>query len=114
MTFPARGEVWFADLNPVRGHEQGGHRPVLVISVDTYNRGPAGLLLVLPITSTRRGVLYHVSIDPPEGGLASPSDILCDAIRSISRERLGRRVGALGPASLAAVEGRLKILQGLT
>ncbi len=113
MNVPARSEIWFADLNPVRGHEQGGHRPVLVISVDAYNRGPAGLVLVLPVTSTQRGVRYHVTVEPPEGGLTNPSDVLCDAIRSISRERLGRRLGAVGPGTMAAIEERLKILQGL-
>ena len=110
---PGRGEVWFAELEPVRGDEQGGRRPVLIISSDSYNRGPAELVLVAPITSTQRGVLYHVPIAPPEGGLAHPSDILCDAIRSISRERIGRRLGSISAQTMAAVEHRLRILQGL-
>ena len=113
MKVPARGEVWYADLEPVRGHEQGGRRPVLVISSNAYNRGPAQLLLVLPITSKQRGVLWHVSLDPPEGGLNSGSDILCDAIRSISRTRLGRQVGSVSDATMSLVEDRLRILQGL-
>ena len=113
MNHPSRGEIWYADLNPIRGHEQGGHRPVLIISVDTYNRGPSGLALIVPITSTRRGVLYHVNIYAPEGGLSNPSAALCDAIRSISRERLGRRLGKVAASTMASVEQRLKILQGL-
>ncbi|MBM3465361.1 MAG: type II toxin-antitoxin system PemK/MazF family toxin [Armatimonadetes bacterium] len=113
MNPPARGEVWFADLNPTRGHEQAGQRPVLVISIDGYNRGPADLVLVLPITSTQRGVLYHVPVAPPEGGLTKASDILCDAVRSIAKQRLGRRLGAVSGATMAAVEDRLRILQGL-
>ena len=52
MSSPARGEVWLADLNPVRGHEQAGRRPVLVVSEDLFNQGPAGLAVVLPLTST--------------------------------------------------------------
>ena len=69
MNPPGRGEVWLTDLNPTRGHEQAGRRPVLVVSDDLFNRGPAGLVIVLPMTSTLRGVPSHVPIDPPEGGL---------------------------------------------
>ena len=110
---PSRGEVWYADLEPVRGHEQGGRRPVLVISSDAYNRGPAELILIVPITSTQRGVLYHVSVSPPEAGLSLPSDLLCDAIRSISRDRMGRRLGVVSSATMGAVEQRLRMIQGL-
>ena len=60
VSAPARGEVWLADLNPVRGHEQAGRRPVLVVSEDLFNRGPAGLAIVLPMTSTLRGIPSHV------------------------------------------------------
>ena len=53
---PARGEVWNVDLDPVRGREQAGRRPALVISVDLFNRGPSGLVVLLPITSRYRGL----------------------------------------------------------
>lgn len=113
MISPSRGEIWLADLNPTRGHEQAGRRPALIVSIDGFNSGPAGLVLVLPITSTQRGVLYHVPIMPPEGGLVKKSDILCDAIRSVSKDRLGRRLGAVSGSTMTAVEDRLRILQGL-
>jgi mRNA interferase MazF len=113
MISPSRGEIWLADLNPTRGHEQAGRRPALVVSIDGFNSGPAGLVLVLPITSTQRGILYHVAIAPPEGGLLQKSDILCDAIRSVSKDRLGRRLGAVSPSTMQTVEDRLRILQGL-
>ena len=70
---PARGDVWLADLDPSIGHEQAGRRPVLVISVDSFNIGPSNLAVVLPITSRQRGVPLHVSIAPPEGGLRGPT-----------------------------------------
>ena len=76
---PKRGEVWVADLDPVRGHEQAGRRPVLIVSVDSFNAGPAQLVYVVPLTRTDRGVPLHVAIAPPEGGLRAPSVILCDA-----------------------------------
>ncbi|HEY3999133.1 MAG TPA: type II toxin-antitoxin system PemK/MazF family toxin [Candidatus Xenobia bacterium] len=66
---PLRGEIWLADMDPVRGHEQGGRRPVLVVSVDPFNQGPAGLVIVLPMTSRARGIPSHGVVEPPEGGL---------------------------------------------
>lgn len=113
MTDPARGEIWSADLNPTRGHEQSGQRPVLVISEDIFNKGLAGLVIVVPLTSTDRGVPSHVSIKPPEGGLKNPSVILCEAVRSIAKERLVSRRGKVTPSVLTAVEDRLRILMGL-
>jgi mRNA interferase MazF len=59
---PLRGEVWLINLDPVRGHEQAGSRPCLVVSDDLYNRGPSGKQIVLPITSTFKGIpLSHRS-----------------------------------------------------
>jgi len=110
MSAPARGEVWLADLNPTRGHEQAGRRPVLVVSEDLFNRGPAGLAIVLPMTSAVRNVPTHVPIDPPEGGVRNRSAVLCEGVRSVSAERLIDRWGAVSPSTMAAVEDRLRIL----
>jgi mRNA interferase MazF len=107
---PARGEVWLADLNPVRGHEQAGRRPVLVVSEDLFNQGPAGLAVVLPLTSTIRGIPSHVPVSPPEGGVKNRSAILCEGVRSVSVERLVVRWGVVSPGTMAAVEDRLRIL----
>lgn len=110
---PVRGEVWLADLAPTRGHEQSGRRPVLIVSVDLFNQGPADLVIIAPITSTLRAIRYHVRIHPPEGGLTKPSAILCEAVRSISKERLVERWERLTPATFDQVEDCLRILLGL-
>lgn len=110
MTAPARGEVWLADLHATRGHEQTGRRPVLVVSEDLFNRGAAGLVMVLPMTSTLRGVPSHVPVSPPEGGVRNPTAVLCEAVRSVSVERLVVRWGAVSAQTMAAVEDRLRIL----
>jgi mRNA interferase MazF len=107
---PARGEVWLAELSPTRGHEQSGRRPVLVVSEDLFNRGPAGLVIVLPLTSKWRGVPSHVPLDPPEGGVEHRSAVLCEAVRSVSAERLTVRWGVVECRTMAAVEDRLRIL----
>jgi mRNA interferase MazF len=105
--------VWLVELSPTRGHEQAGRRPALVVSDDLFNRGPAGLVIVVPMTSKVRGVPSHVPIDPPEGGVDRRTVVLCEAVRSISVERLVERWGTLERATMAAVEDRLGILLGL-
>ena len=110
---PRRGDVWLADLDPTFGQEQGGRRPVLVVSVDSFNAGLSGLVVVLPMTSRLRRLPLHVPVSPPEGGLRMPSAILCDAVRSIDQRRLIDCWGSVGPATMALVEGCLRHLQGL-
>ena len=106
----ARGDIWLADLNPVRGHEQAGRRPVLVVSVDAFNQSRADLVVVIPITSTLRPIPFHVVVQPPEGGLTNPSALLCEAVRSISKDRLVTRWGTVSPATMSQAEDRLRIL----
>ena len=110
---PARGEIWLADFNPTRGHEQAGTRPALVVSADAFNNGPAGLVVVLPLTTRERQVPLRVAVEPPMGGLRERSFILCEMIRSISTDRLIRRLGAVDGATMRTVEDRLRILQDL-
>jgi len=107
---PYRGEIWTVDLNPVRGHEQAGTSPCLVISVDLFNHGPAGLVVVLPVTTKNKGIPFHVEVAPPEGGLIETSFIKCEDIRSISSERLIACSGSISSKIITKVEDRLKIL----
>jgi mRNA interferase MazF len=107
---PSRGQVWLVELDPVRGHEQGGTRPGLIVSTDIFNHGPAELLVVLPITSTIRRVRWHVAVQPPEGGLRQPSIVMCEAARSVSAERLIAYWGTVSDGTLRAVGDRLRIL----
>jgi mRNA interferase MazF len=108
-----RGEIWLFDPDPVRGHEQGGRRPALVISADRYNEGRAELVVVVPLTTRDRGIPLWVAIEPPEGGLTRRSLVQCDAVRSVSTARLHRRLGRIGAATLAAVEDSLRIVLDL-
>ncbi len=114
MAAPNRGEIWWADLDPTRGHEQGGRRPVLVVSTTYFNHGPADLILVLPLTRTDRAIPIHVPIQPPEGGISARSFILCDALRSISKERLGERpLGSVSTRTMQRVGEILRLLMEL-
>jgi mRNA interferase MazF len=111
IPLPSRGEIWLADLNPTRGHEQAGRRPVLVVSTDAFNHGPAHLVFVLPLTRTDRRIPLHVPLDPPEGGVNARSFVLCDALRSISKARLvDRPWGAVTMQTRRKVEDMLRVL----
>ena len=110
---PSRGQIWKVNLNPTRGHEQAGIRPALVVSVDTFNHGPAELAVVLPITTTARGIPFHVPLGPPEGGVRRPSFIKCEDVRSISRERLIAPWGSVSVSTMNTVADRLRILLDL-
>jgi len=107
---PARGEIWGADLNPVRGHEQAGIRPCLVVSTDPFNHGPAELVLVAPITTRERRNPLHVPVEAAEAGLRERGFIKCEDLRSISRGRLRQRIGRVSVSTLTEVEDRLRIL----
>jgi mRNA interferase MazF len=113
MAEPLRGEVWLVDLNPTRGHEQAGKRPGLIASVDLFNQGPAGLVVILPITTKAKGIPFHVEINIPGGGLTQQSFIKCEDIRSIAKEGLFKRVGRVSDQTMEAVEDRLRILLNL-
>jgi mRNA interferase MazF len=110
---PARGDVWDLDFNPIQGHEQAGHRPALIVSVDLFNQGPAELVVAIPLTRTDRRVRWHVPVTPPEGGVSATSYIQCENVRSISSSRLTRFRGRVSLQTLAEVEDRLRILLGL-
>ena len=107
------GDIWFGDLDPTIGHEQAGQRPVLVVSPDQFNRSPLKLVLVLPLTTNLRPLPSRVPVLPPEGGLTRPSIVLCEAIRSVSHDRLQRRMGTAAAATMQAVQDRLRILMNL-
>lgn len=110
---PQRGEVWWAYLDPTVGREQAGRRPVIIVSADRYHETNAGLVIVVPTTTVQRPFRSRVPIDPPDGGLTKPSNALCEQLRSISIERLRRRIGSVSARTLAALDDRLRILLDL-
>jgi mRNA interferase MazF len=113
MAAPLRGEIWMIDLDPTRGHEQAGKRPGLIVSDDVFNSGPAGLVIVLPLTTKSKGIRSHVEVRPPDAGLRKTSFIKCEDVRSVSVERLGKRLGTVSPPTMEAVALRMRILMDL-
>ena len=114
MLPPRRGEIWFGDMGEPVGHEQSGRRPVLIVSDDNFNQGPAELAVVVPLTTRFRDNPMHVTVEPGESGLPRTSHIKCENIRCVSHQRLERPLGAVSRDTMSAVEGNLRDLLGLS
>lgn len=97
------GQIALADLNPVAGRDQGGRRPVVVVSHRRYGVIP-GLFLAVPLTATFRGLPHHVRIDASsETGLDRVSYAMTEQIRAMSLSRIDRVLGRLDPATFGVV-----------
>ncbi len=101
------------DLSPSRGREQSGLRPALVLSVDKFNHGPADLVIVVPITKTKRGIPTHVLVPAGEAGLTFDSYIKCEDLRSVSKDRLVRHMGDVTYPRIERVQQYVRLLLGL-
>ncbi len=105
-----RGEVWLVDFGEPVGREQTGLRPAVVVSADALNEGPAGVVMVVPITSTRRGLVSHVEIEDSDSGLDRVSYAKGEDLKSISDRRLVHRLGSIGAMTLNRLERVLRYL----
>lgn len=101
------------DLDPVVGHEQGGRRPFLLVSIDPMNRSAAQMAIGIPLTTTDRGNELQVRLDPPEAGLTRVSFAMPEMARSISLRRLHRKLGFASADTVETVAKRVGILIGL-
>jgi mRNA interferase MazF len=109
MAHPVRGDVFFAVLDPTRGSEQAGSRPVVIISRDALNRYSPAVLAVPLTTALKKSYPSHVAIPKGVGNLPQSSTALCEQVRAISKQRLGRSVGRLPAETMARIEIALKI-----
>ena len=105
-----RGEVRWADLNPVRGHEQAGERPGLVLSHDVFNER-SGTVIAVALTSQEPRAGYPLTLELLAAKLPKRSWIKISQIRTLSTERVGKRLGRVSDEELAEVlEGLLEIV----
>ena len=106
-----RGEIRWADLDPVRGHEQGGARLILVLSQDLFN-DRSGTVIALAITSQPQRAGYPLTWRIPPGILPKDSWVKISQIRTLSTGRLGDRLGRLSEHDLEEIVGGLGQLIG--
>ena len=104
-----RGDIYYADLSPVVGSEQGGVRPVLIVQNDLGNQS-SPTVIVVPLTSRPKRLRQptHVRVDPPEGGLSRPSVVLCEQVRTLEKRRLSVCLGEVTPGTLNRVDAALR------
>ena len=109
-----RGEIWLADLNPTRGSQQAGTRPVLIFQNNSVNRFTSTFLTIPLTTNLRRASLPTcVLVSQGEGGLIKDSVALCHQLRVIDKLRLLRRLGAVSADIMTAVESRVAFTTGM-
>lgn len=107
---PRRGGVYAARLDPVEGSEQGGTRPVVVVSHDDFNAAMP-IVTVVPCTGyrgPRRIYSSEVLLTRGTGGLRLDSLVMCHQIRTASRTRLGRKLGSLDATAMSAIAAGLR------
>lgn len=105
-----RGEVYWADLNPVKGREQAGRRPVLVISHDVFN-DRSGTVIAMAITSQAQKAGFPLNLEITEPGMPKRSWLKISQIRTLSLLRLGKRIAVLSPELVnEAIDGLNEIV----
>ena len=105
-----RGEIRWAELNPTRGHEQAGLRPVLILSQDVFNER-SGTLIAVALTSQPQRAGFPLTLELAEAKLPKRSWVKISQIRTLAVERIGKRLGRATPEEMAQVlEGLNEIL----
>jgi mRNA interferase MazF len=105
-----RGEIRWADLDPTRGHEQSGQRPVLILSQDVFNER-SGTVIAVALTSQPQRAGFPLTLELQSSSLPKRSWVKVSQIRTLSVERIGNRIAIASPEELASViEGLNEIL----
>lgn len=97
-----RGEIRWADLNPVRGREQAGLRPVLVLSHDVFNER-SGTVIAVAMTSQEPRAGFPLTLESKATGLTKRSWVKISQVRTLATERIGRRIARASEEELARV-----------
>ena len=114
MNVVRRGDIYFADLSPVVGSEQGGMRPVLIVQNDTGNRHSPTVIAAAITSQTGKARLpTHIELSARGCGLSRDSVILLEQIRTIDKSRLRERMGSLDEATMQAVNNAISVSFGL-
>lgn len=109
-----RGEIYYADLSPVVGSEQGGVRPVLIVQNDIGNRhSPTVIAAAITSQKDKAKLPTHIPVSADSCGLTKDSIVLLEQIRTIDKRRLKDRMGELDTSSMTRINNALQISFGL-
>ncbi len=110
-----RGDIYYADLSPVVGSEQGGVRPVLIVQNDIGNKySPTVIAAAITSQINKAKLPTHIEINGQDYGLVKDSVILLEQIRTIDKKRLKEKIGFLSDSLMMKVNDALSISFGLT
>jgi len=110
-----RGEIYYADLSPVVGSEQGGMRPVLIVQNDVGNRhSPTVIAAAITSQQNKTRLPTHIEISARDYGLSRKSVVLLEQIRTLDKRRLRERMGCLDTALMQRVDDAIAVSFGLT
>lgn len=112
-TPPSRGEIWVVDLHPARADDGRVAHRALVISVNELNHGAAGIATVLPLSDVDQRIATHVRVPAGEAMMTKDGFVKCEEMRSVSIERLTKRVGAVKAETMAAAMRNVGVLLGV-
>lgn len=107
-----RGEIRWADLDPTRGREQSGLRPVLILSADVFNER-SGTVIAVAITSQAQQAGFPLTLELSSPRLPKQSWVKISQIRTLSVERIGRKLGSVSPEEVARVIDGLNEILGI-
>ena len=109
-----RGDIYYADLSPVVGSEQGGVRPVLIVQHDVGNRhSPTVIAAAITSKLHKTKLPTHIEVDATSYGLAKASVILLEQVRTLDKKRLKEKMGHLGTEAMTEVNQALSVSFGL-
>ncbi|MDD2447402.1 MAG: type II toxin-antitoxin system PemK/MazF family toxin [Tissierellia bacterium] len=110
-----RGDIYYADLSPVIGSEQGGVRPVLVVQNNVGNKySPTIIIAAITSQINKARLPTHVEINAPDYGLPKDSVVLLEQIRTIDKKRLREKIGKFDEDMMKIVDEALKISIGIS
>lgn len=114
MSIVKRGDIYYADLSPVVGSEQGGMRPVLIVQNDTGNKHSPTVIAAAITSQTGKAKLpTHIELEARSVGLTRDSVILLEQIRTIDKSRLKERMGKLDEQTMNKVDNAIAVSFGL-
>jgi mRNA interferase MazF len=109
-----RGEIYYADLSPVIGSEQGGMRPVLIVQNDVGNKhSPTVIAAAITSQKEKSRLPTHISLNARDCGLTKDSVVLLEQVRTLDKKRLKERMGELDGSSMHKVDSALSVSFGL-
>lgn len=110
-----RGDIYYADLSPVVGSEQGGVRPVLIVQNDVGNRfSPTVIAAAITSRQSKANMPTHIPIDANSSGLSKDSVVLLEQMRTIDKQRLKEKMGSVGEGEMNRINNAISISLGLS